>query len=95
VNYSVYLLQNDKGGFYVGHTHDLEQRLTNHNRTEKFAGKFTRKNGPWSLVWSEPHTTRADAMARERQIKRWKSARMIRERLLGPSSVAESRRSRD
>ena len=95
MSYSVYLLQNDKGGFYIAHTHDLQQRLVNHNRTEKFAGKFTRKNGPWSLVWSEPHSTRAEAMARERQIKGWKSVRLIRERLLGCSLVVESRRSRD
>jgi predicted GIY-YIG superfamily endonuclease len=52
------------------------------NRKDKFAGKFTRKNGPWFLVWSEPHVTRADAMAREREIKNWKSARLIQDRLL-------------
>jgi predicted GIY-YIG superfamily endonuclease len=34
------------------------------------------------LVWSEEHGTRAAAMARERQFKRMKSARWIREELL-------------
>jgi putative endonuclease len=83
MTYSVYILRNPAGRFYVGQTDDLDQRLVSHNRTDKAAGKFTRKNGPWSLVWSEPHDTRAAAMAREREIKAWKSAKIIRTRLLG------------
>jgi putative endonuclease len=89
-----YVIQNPAGQFYVGHTQDLFSRLNNHNRTDKIAGKFTRKNGPWTLVWSQEHPDRASAMRREREIKRWKSARLIREQLLN-SSVLESRRSRD
>ncbi len=77
-----YILQNPAGRFYIGHTDNLENRVKNHNRTDKMAGKFTRKNGPWSLVWSELHATRAAAMEREREIKNWKSARLIRDRLL-------------
>ena len=80
-----YILQNPAGRFYIGHTHDLEQRIANHNRIEKSIGKFTRKKGPWTLVWSEPHATRASATRRERQIKSWKSARLIRSALLDTS----------
>ncbi len=78
----VYILENLEGRFYIGHTDDLEQRLANHNRTDKAFGKFTRKNGPWTLVWSEEHPNRAAAMGREREIKQMKSARWIREHLL-------------
>ena len=78
----VYILQNPVGRFYIGQTDDLPTRLQSHNRTEKIAGKFTRKNGPWELVWSEEHVTRASAVNRERQIKSKKSARWIREELL-------------
>ena len=77
-----YILENAAGRFYTGQTDDLSRRLQNHNRTDKIVGKFTRKNGPWKLVWSEPHETRAAAMARERQIKAMKSSRWIREHLL-------------
>jgi len=80
--FHVYILQNPKGKFYVGHTDDLPARLHSHNRTDKQIGKFTRKNGPWELVWSEQHPSRASAMARERQIKAKKSARWIRDSLL-------------
>ena len=83
MNYWVYILQNPLGRFYIGQTDDLNERVASHNRKDKFAGKYTRKNGPWSLVWSEAHGTRAAAMAREREIKSWKSARLIQIRLLG------------
>jgi putative endonuclease len=77
-----YILQNPAGRFYIGQTHDLSLRLRNHNRTDFIGGTFSRKNGPWNLVWSEQHPTRSSAMARERQIKSMKYARWIREHLL-------------
>ena len=80
--YWVYILQNPAGRFYVGQTDDLSTRLANHNRTDVLAGKYTRKNGPWTLVWSELHPTRSAAMERERQIKSMKSAQRIRKNLL-------------
>jgi predicted GIY-YIG superfamily endonuclease len=78
----VYVLQNSVGKFYIGHTDDLHTRLGSHNRTDRVLGKFTRKNGPWDMVWSEEHPDRASAMSREKQIKGMKSARWIREQLL-------------
>jgi putative endonuclease len=80
--FHAYILQNPQGKFYTGQTGDLGGRMVSHNDTLRFAGKFTRKNGPWTLVWSEGHPTRASAMARERQIKSMKSSRWIRETLL-------------
>ena len=80
--YYVYVLENSEGHFYVGHSEDLRQRLQSHNDTGPIHGKFTRKNGPWELVWREEHPTRVSAVARERQIKAMKSARWIREHLL-------------
>ena len=81
--FRVYALQNPAGKFYVGQTDNVPARLANHNRTDNLSGKFTRKNGPWTLVWSELHPNRPSAMAREREIKRWKSAKTIRLQLLG------------
>jgi len=70
-----YVLENPDGRFYIGQTGDLVVRLENHNRTDRIGGKLTRKNGPWRIVWSEPHPTRSAAMQRKRQIKGMKSAR--------------------
>jgi putative endonuclease len=82
----VYILQNPGGRFYVGQTNDIAQRVANHNRKDKISGKFTRKNGPWTLVWSEQHPNRSSATLREREIKSWRSARYIRTHLLGLTS---------
>jgi putative endonuclease len=82
----VYILQNPTGRFYIGHTVNLGIRIMNHNRSDKIAGKFTRKNGRWILVWSEEHPDWAAAMRREREIKNWKSARRIRDHLPKPDA---------
>ena len=77
----VYVLENACGRFYIGHTDDLERRLARHNRTDN-RSTFTRKNGPWKLVWFESHEQRSLAIKRERQIKAMKSATWIRRELL-------------
>lgn len=78
----VYILENPAGRLYIGQTSDLDARIADHNSNGPTLGKFTRKNGPWQLLWSEPCPNRASAMRRESEIKSWKSARTIRERLL-------------
>jgi predicted GIY-YIG superfamily endonuclease len=65
-SFHVYILENNKGRFYIGQTQDLEKRVLDHNRTDLLQGKYTRKNGPWKLVWSEEHPSRSSAMAREK-----------------------------
>src|SRR6266700_7642658 len=84
----VYLLENPLGTFYVGQTANIPKRVKDHNRTDCFEGHFTRKNGPWKLVWSEAHSSRSSAIKRERQIKRMKSAKWIREQLLTARAMA-------
>src|SRR5689334_2487904 len=79
--YGVYILQNPAGRFYIGSTDDLPARVTRHNSTEGIK-TYTHINGPWTLVWSEEHSTRSSAMIREKQIKSMKSSRWIRETLL-------------
>ena len=82
----VYILENPQGKFYIGHTDDLERRLTEHNSDEKVGTKYTHKNGPWRPLWTEEHPTRASAVRRERFIKSRKSAAWIRKYLLRRAS---------
>ena len=84
----VYVLQNPRGKFYVGQTENITERLKDHNRTDCFEGHFTRKNGPWKLVWWEPHNSRSSVVQRERQIKRMKSTAWIRAHLLAANPMA-------
>ena len=84
----VYVLENSRGKFYVGQTENLAGRVKDHNRTDSFEGHFTRKNGPWKLVWSEAHSSRSSAVQREQRIKRMKSAKWIRSHLLAADPAA-------
>jgi putative endonuclease len=77
----VYILRNPAGKFYVGSSDNPDRRLVEHN-SDLGNKTFTHKNGPWELVWREPHPTRGDAVTRERRIKSMKSAKWIREHLL-------------
>jgi putative endonuclease len=87
--YHVYILQNARGRFYVGQTDNLENRVRQHNDPSSDTSKYCPKNGPWTLVWSEPYETRDAAMAREKLIKSMKSARWIRDNLLSQGPLVE------
>ena len=80
--FHVYILENAAGRFYIGQTDDLGRRIAEHNDPAGGRSKYTVKNGPWRLVWSESHATRSEAMQREKFIKSRKSAAWIRQYLL-------------
>jgi putative endonuclease len=75
--FQVYILYSptlDK--YYVGHTGDLiSERLRKHNTDHK---GFTGGIGDWVLVHTELYETKELAYERERQIKGWKSKKMIK-----------------
>ena len=82
----VYILQSQSSGrFYIGCAEDPRVRLTEHNRGQT---RSTRGRGPWLLVYQEQFRTSSEALARERQLKNWKSHRSIQE-LIDSSKVVE------
>jgi putative endonuclease len=68
--YWVYILSSRSGVLYVGQTNDLERRLIEHR--EGVGSKFCGKYNAHKLVYTEAYSTRWEAMARERQLKRWR-----------------------
>jgi putative endonuclease len=61
--------------YYVGHTaDDLTERIRKHNSNHK---GFTGGIGDWILMYQEQFLTKIDALARERQVKAWKSRKEI------------------
>jgi predicted GIY-YIG superfamily endonuclease len=65
---AVYIMANRRNGtLYTGVTSNLPQRAW-HHRTGAAPG-FTLQYGCKMLVWYELHSTMADAIAREKQIK--------------------------
>jgi len=87
--YHVYILYSfTTDSYYVGHTNDVNRRLEEHNDPLANHGKYCVKNGPWILKYYESDfVTRADAMKREKQIKAWKSKRMIEKLINGQSQM--------
>jgi predicted GIY-YIG superfamily endonuclease len=71
--YHVYILHCADGSYYVGHTNNLPRRIQAH--TDGTAARHTRDRAPVRLVYSEQLASRAAAVHRERQIKRWARAK--------------------
>jgi putative endonuclease len=66
--------------YYVGHTGDeITERLRKHNANHR---GFTGNVGDWVIVHTEIFTTKEDAYRREREVKNWKSRKLI-EKLVG------------
>ena len=71
----VYILySSSKDKFYIGYTSNIEERLIRHNQKSK---GFTGTTNDWKIVYSELHSTKLEALTREKQIKSWKSRSKI------------------
>ncbi len=77
MSFYVYILASRRNGtLYVGMTDNLMQRVWMH-RNSVLPG-FTKSYGVKMLVWYEQHDTRAAALTRERQLKKWNRAWKLR-----------------
>jgi len=76
MQFHVYILYSPtRDRYYIGHTgDDLNERLRRHNSNHK---GFTGKIGDWMIVYTEPYPTKIAAYQRERNIKAWKSRKML------------------
>ena len=75
--YFGYVLRNPQERLYVGYTENLERRVRQHQAGE--AG-WTKSRGPWELVHSEAFADLAEAMRREKNLKRGKQNQELRQR---------------
>lgn len=76
MSYFVYILLSQKDNkLYVGCTHDLSQRLVDHNSGRVFATKLRR---PFVMIYHEEYQDKAKAFNRERFLKSLWSARFKR-----------------
>ena len=79
--YFAYVLQNPKGLLYKGQTDDLDKRISQHNTNDGFKA-FTKKRGPWVLVYQEEFLTREEAREREKFLKSGKGREFLKEKLI-------------
>jgi len=79
--WTVYILYSsflDK--YYVGYSGDeISERIRRHNSHHK---GFTGRCGDWVLMYTEVYSDKKQAADREREIKNWKSRKLI-EKLIG------------
>ena len=80
MSFWVYILRCSDDSFYVGHTDDLDGRLTQHETGE--CDSYTRTRRPVHLEYTQEFTSRYEALTAEMQIKNWsrrKKEALIRE----------------
>ena len=79
--YYVYVLYSEVNDtIYIGFTSDLQGRIEAHNHPKNKG--WTNRYQPWELVYSEPFTSKAEAMKREKELKSYQGRNFIRHRVL-------------
>ena len=65
--WTVYILKCSDNSLYTGITVDLERRLGEHSKGK--GAKYTKHRGPFTVVFTEYHETRGQALKKEATIK--------------------------
>lgn len=64
--YWVYVLENEKGRWYIGQTNNWQLRIEKHNNQKV---KSTKNRGVWKLFYKEEFETRSEALRKEEYLK--------------------------
>ena len=73
--YHVYIMASASGVVYIGVTDYLERRVLEHKR--KAVPGFSQTYNTTKLVYFEPFSDMRDAIAREKQLKRWRREKKV------------------
>ena len=73
--YHVYILASESGVLYIGVTNHIDSRVAQHK--QKLVPGFTSKYNVTKLVYFEPFQDIRNAIAREKQLKRWRREKKI------------------
>lgn len=68
MSYYVYVILCDDGSFYTGYTKNVKSRLRLHMNGK--GARYTRMHKPKELVYTEQFESRAEAMRREKRLKK-------------------------
>jgi putative endonuclease len=74
--YAVYIMASRSHTFYVGFTNNIERRVRQHKRRELegFTARYNIDRLVWYQIFGDVHA----AIAREKQLKRWRREKKIR-----------------
>ena len=70
---TTYILRCADNKLYVGSTTNIKERIKRHNAG--YASEFTHLHRPVELVYKEDYDTYQEAFKRERQLKKWTTAK--------------------
>ncbi|GMU74371.1 MAG: hypothetical protein AMXMBFR44_5680 [Candidatus Campbellbacteria bacterium] len=77
--YYVYVLKSRTNNqWYVGYTSDLRKRYIEHSRGKS---TYTKKRGPYELIYYEAYRNEQDAVSREQQLKSGQGKMYLRRRI--------------
>lgn len=71
------LFSKSKDSFYIGESHNVEERLVKHNTHVYNPKCFTKIANDWEIALKYPCKSKEDALYVERYIKRMKSKKFI------------------
>jgi putative endonuclease len=74
--------------FYVGETHDVQERILKHNQHE-YANAFSKIANDWTLAISFECNDRSEALFLERFIKKMKSKIFIEKIIQNPEILSD------
>lgn len=77
----VYVLENKQSNHYIGHTNDLERRLSQHNNP--LSKSWTSSRGPWKVLETKSFSERSEAVRCERYLKSLKNKIKLLEYIAG------------
>ncbi len=71
--FHVYIIKSlSSGKYYIGHTHNLDDRLKRHNQNRSV---YTKLKGPWELVLAYPCNSKNEAVQLELKLKKFKNSK--------------------
>ncbi len=73
--FHVYIMASASGVLYIGVTNHLESRVMEHK--QKLVSGFSKTYNTTKLVYFEPFSDIRDAIAREKQLKRWRREKKV------------------
>ena len=71
----IYILECNDGSYYVGHTDNIEKRISEHEQGK--ISSYTKTRLPVKGVYIQDFMTRDEAINAERQVKGWSRKKKI------------------